>query len=97
MSTRDAECFFVPDITPQEHTALQALHVGAANEYEQRLALKVIVNKFARANDVLFIPGAADEGTFLSGRAFVGQKILKYLNMPVGRLRPDEENNNEKV
>lgn len=73
-----------------EILALKALYDGNANEYQQRQALTVIVNKFSRAQDVLFIPGAADQTAFLNGRAFVGMQILKYLKVPIGKLEPLE-------
>jgi hypothetical protein len=73
-------------LTKDEVIALQCLHRGEANEYQQRLALKVIVNDFSRAQDALYIPGSFDQTAFLNGRAFVGQRILKYINIPVGKL-----------
>ncbi len=87
-------------LTKDEHGALRALQVGEATPYQQTQALYVITNKFSRAHDVLFIPGHTDESSFLSGRGFVGQQILKYLNLPVGRLptldpKEEEENSNE--
>lgn len=78
-----------PPLTNEEHIALQSLHKGEANEYQQRLALRVIVNKFARAHDLLYVPGSFDQSSFLAGRGFVGQKILKYLNVPIGKLEDD--------
>jgi hypothetical protein len=72
--------------TKEEVIALQCLHRGEANEYQQKLALKVIVNDFCRAHDALYIPGSFDQTAFLNGRAFVGQRILKYINIPVGKL-----------
>lgn len=86
-----AECFKCPDLVKEEHIALKELHKGTADEYQQRLALSVIVNKFSRAHDVLFIPGSSDQSVFLNGRAFVGQKILKYLNIPVGKLNEEKK------
>ena len=73
-------------LTKQEIVALKALQKGEASEYQQRLALVVITNKLCRAQDQLYIPGSFDATAFLSGRAFVGQAILKYLNIPVGKL-----------
>ena len=84
------QCFFTPTVEDQEHIALQAVYAGTADAYQQRLALQVIINKFSRAQDVLFVPGAPDQGAFLAGRGFVGQRILKYLNLPVGKLKQEE-------
>jgi hypothetical protein len=85
-------------LTKDEHGALRALQAGEATPYQQTQALHVIVNKFSRSHDVLFIPGSRDESSFLSGRGFVGQNILKYLKLPVGRLptldpKEEEEEN----
>lgn len=96
MSDKKSKCFKVPTVDKAEHAAIRALYEGKAGEYQQRLALSVIVNKFSRAHDVLFIPGAADEGAFLSGRGFVGQQILKHINIPVGQLGPQEDNDENK-
>lgn len=96
MSKRNEECFQCADLHKEEHQALKALSKGEATEYQQRLALKVIVNIFSRSHDMLFIPGAPDQTVFMNGRAFVGQKILKYLNIPVGKLK-EEENDGEEI
>lgn len=83
-----------PPITDKEHAALKAVYQGQADEYQQRLALKVIVNTFSRAHDVSYVPGSFDQSAFLAGRGYVGQIILKYLNLPIGRL-PEGDNHNE--
>ena len=76
----------VEKLTKQEIVALQDLNEGIATVYQQKLALMVIVNKFARAQDLLYIPDSFDQTALLNGRAFVGQQILKYINIPVGKL-----------
>jgi len=89
-SKRSEECFQCRELDKEEHQAIKALQRGDASEYQQRLALKVIINVFSRSHDMLFIPGAADQTVFMNGRAFVGQKILKYLNIPIGKLQEEE-------
>ena len=79
------------DLTKQEHAAIKAVYAGNATEHQQRLCLEVIVNTFSRAHDLLIVPGSPDGTGILNGRAFVGQKILKYLNLPVGKLKTTEE------
>lgn len=69
-----------------EILALKALQRGDASPEQQHLALTVIVNKLARAHDTLYIPNSFDATAFLNGRAYVGQTILKYLNIPIGKL-----------
>lgn len=85
------ECFKVPKLTKREVMALQAVKQGTADAYQQRLALAVISNKFCRTQDVLFIVNAPDQTAFLNGRAFAGMQILKTLNIKVGQLQDDEE------
>lgn len=100
MSTKkQSGCFECPDLDKQEIESLKALGKGEADEFQQKLALAVIVNKFARAHDLPYIPGSFDQSSFISGRAFVGQKILKILNVPIGKLikQQDEENSDEKA
>lgn len=89
MSKRQTECLRCRELTEQEHIALRTLSMGEANEYQQKLALKVIVNVFSRTHDLLYVPDSFDQSALLNGRAFVGQKILKYLNLPVGKLQED--------
>lgn len=89
------QCFKYEILTKPEHTALKALYAGTADAYQQRLALKVIVNNFARSHDNCFIPGEPDQSNFIAGRAFVGQQILLHLNLPVGKLSEDNDNENE--
>ena len=80
------QCMKTDELTKAEVGALQSLRDGDATERQQQVALYVIVNKLSRAQDALYIPGSFDQSAFLSGRAFVGQTILKYLNIPVGKL-----------
>lgn len=84
--------FDYPKLTKDEHQALKALRKGDASAYQQQLALQVIINKLSRAQDLLYIPGSFDQSAFLNGRAFVGQSLLKYVNLPVGKI---EVENNE--
>ena len=76
----------VEKITKEEVHALRDLHQGVATERQQQVALYVIINKFSRAQDLLYIPDSFDQTAILNGRAFVGQQILKYINIPVGKI-----------
>ena len=81
------KCFLTPDITKEEVRAIKALAKGEASEYQQQLALSVICNKLSRAQDNLFIPESDRESAFLSGRAFVGQQVLKYIKVPINQFK----------
>jgi len=93
MSKKDAECFSSRKPTDKEIYAIKALAKGEATEYEQKLALSLIVNVFSRTHDLCYIPDSRDQSTFVSGRAFVGQKILKLINIPIGKLIKEEDSN----
>ena len=80
------QCFATEALDKQDILALKAVYNGEVDAHQQRLALHVIVNKLSRAQDQLYIPDSFDQTAHLNGRAFVGQKILKYINMPVGKL-----------
>jgi len=88
-------CFQTPPLNKLEIEALKALNKGEATEHQQKLALATICNKFSRAQDALYVPGTFDETAFLNGRAFVGQKILKIINLPIGKLINDKAETDE--
>jgi len=89
--TKESNCFQTQKLIKREVEAIKALNNGDASEYQQKLALAVIVNKFCRSQDLLYIPNSSDETSFLNGRGFVGQKILKIINVPIGKLINEEE------
>ncbi|MES9841219.1 MAG: hypothetical protein ABW134_11755 [Candidatus Thiodiazotropha endolucinida] len=80
--------FLVPELNVEEHVALKAVVNGEGNEYQQKLAMKVIVDKFSMANDLLYIPDSFDKTAFINGRAFVGNKIKLYLKKPASKKEP---------
>jgi hypothetical protein len=80
----------VKEMTAQEVRAIRAVYAGEATPYEQKLTLKLIVNNFSRAHDVLYIPGDTHASTFIQGRAFVGAQLLKTLKLPIGALIDEE-------
>lgn len=64
--------------------AIKALAAGKANESQQHIAMAWIVHNAARAYDLPFRPGGVDgqrATDFASGRMFVGQQIVKLINM----------------
>lgn len=80
----------------REILAIKQVFAGTADADQQRLAIVTIVNKLSRAQDVLYVPGTDGQRStdFLNGRAFVGQLIHKYLNIPVGQIPLNEEVDN---
>jgi len=90
--SKQAECFSCPDLNKEEVQAIKALGNGDASEFQQKLALKIIINVYSRAHDLCYVPDSQDQSAFIAGRAFVGQKILRCLNIPIGKLIPQEVN-----
>ena len=76
----------VSALNEKEVRAVKAMYAGEATPEQQRLALAVIVNKFSRAQDLLFVPDSHDQTAFLNGRGFVGMQILKMIKVPIGKL-----------
>lgn len=91
MTKKNHECFMCKALTKEEHEALKALNNGEANASQQRLSLAIIIHKFSRAHNLLYIPESFDQTSFINGRAFVGQQILKHINIPVGQLTEVKE------
>ena len=83
------------DPFPDELHAIRALSKGEADARQQYLALTYIVNSLCRPHDHCFIEESDRGSVFLSGRAFVGQVILRMLNTPVNqqRIRKEAETN----
>lgn len=71
-----------------EHEAIRALETGTATEYQQKLALSVILKKWCRVHDLAYIPNDTHASAFMAGRQFVGKRIEYALNKPVGNLAP---------
>lgn len=71
-------------------TALQALQRGVADPDQQRRALDWIIKQAAGTYDLAYRPGGVDgsrDTDFALGRQFVGQQVVKLLNLAVGALR----------
>jgi hypothetical protein len=62
--------------------AIKAVNAGNANEGQQRIALRWIIEMAAGTYDQPFRPGVGgDRDTaFACGRMFVGQQIVKQIN-----------------
>lgn len=91
--TNKPNCVQTPALTVEEERAIKALYRGDASAVEQRLALKVIVNKLCRADDLLYMPGSFDETAFMQGRGFVGKQIMKILKQPLNAIEDPSHDN----
>jgi len=79
------QAFDVARLTKQEHVAIKMLAKGEASADQQVLVLEVVIKKLSRAFDMPYIPGSFDQSSFLAGRAYVGQQLLKYTKLPAGK------------
>lgn len=72
-------------------SALQALARGEATPDMQKRALRWIIDRAADTYGFSYRPGANDRDTNLAlGRQFVGQQIVKLLNVNLAALRRSE-------
>lgn len=65
--------------------ALKALREGRADPHQQTLALEWIVHALCGTYDMPFRPGGEDgrrDTDFACGKQFVGQQIVKLINLP---------------
>ena len=75
-----------PEEWTPEIVALQAFEQGTADEYQQRLAFKFVVNVLSNADAMTFQPGGADAeraSCFAEGVRWVGRQMRM-----VARLKP---------
>lgn len=68
-------------------SAIQALARGEADQHQQVLALRWIVESAAMAYDQSFVPGQADVAAFIEGRRSVGNQIVKLTKVNISALK----------
>lgn len=63
--------------------AIKALAAGTADQWQQQRALNWIINSVCGTYDQPFRPGAEGQRDtdFACGKQFVGQQIVKHINM----------------
>lgn len=88
------QCLKGQNPTRQEIYAIQKLEEGTATAGEQRMALACILKKFCRVYDQHYIPDSERDTSFLLGRAYPGQQLLKYMRLDPLILRKLEEQEN---
>ena len=81
-----------PEYDQADAAAIQALVEGRAGSAQQKRAIKWIIEKACGTYDFAFRPGGAegerDTGIAL-GRQFVGQQIVKLVNIKIGMLKKE--------
>jgi len=71
--------------------ALQAMRRGEANADQQVRALEYILETICDRNGMSFRPGpdGARETDFAEGRRFVGNQIVKLVNLPLSKIKDE--------
>lgn len=67
--------------------AIQALMHGIANEGQQQLALKFIIEKMCATYDEPYRPDSDRDTTFALGKRHVGMEIVKLTKVKMGKLK----------
>lgn len=75
----------------EEVEAIQALASGTANEGQQVMALRFIVECLAATYDMPYRPESPRNTDFASGKMWVGQQIVAATKMKTGLLRQASE------
>lgn len=83
--------FIPPSYTPREAYAVRATAKGEATDEQQRLAMDWIIKKACATYDWPWRPGDQFETSVACGRQFVGQQIVKMINLNPEVLK-DERN-----
>jgi len=78
------------DYTIAEAAAIQALLEGVAEEHQQQLALKWIIETLCGTYDMSFHPEGDRETAFAEGKRFAGSQIVKLTRLNVSKLRSNE-------
>jgi len=76
------------EYTEKECNAVKALAEGLADDEQQRVALRWIVEKAGFAYEQTYFPGSARDTDFAEGRRFVANSIIKLIKT---RVRSNEE------
>ncbi len=78
-----------PYYTNADIAAIQALHRGEADAYQQRRALNWIINTACATYDLSYWPDSARDTDFALGRQFVGQQLVKLTLLNPNKLQQE--------
>ncbi len=73
-------------------SALKALHAGTADAHQQRRALDWILKSACGLPDWPYVVGDPDQTHIHLGRQYVGQLIMKLIQINLGAVRRKESN-----
>jgi hypothetical protein len=71
--------------------ALQCVAAGTANDDQQRMFMKWLIDEICMVGNLSFSPDSVRESDFGEGRRFVGLQIGKILRLNVSAYFADEE------
>ena len=88
----DADPIMPPPYDKADLAAFKAMHEGRAEPYQQRLVLEWIIQACGTYENP-FRPGAdgSRSSDFAAGKQFIGQQVVKLLNMPIANDEQGEQ------
>lgn len=90
------DIFTIGKLDREEAVAIHAVARGEANERQQVLFVKLVIDRFSQADNLTYSPSSFDESAFLAGRAFVGKQLLRVIKTPVAKLTGESKNEQSK-
>lgn len=82
-------CLSHPELTRAERSAIKSCIHGEPTADQARTAMHAVIHKLAGTHDLAFVPGAPNDSAFMSGRQFVGYRLLHYANEKI----PEDKTN----
>jgi hypothetical protein len=82
-----AEPWKPPHYEPADVIAFQALNRGEASPDQQKRALRYVIETLTGTYDMAYRPASPRDTDFALGKAFVGQQIVKLLNLSLSVLK----------
>jgi len=71
--------------------AIKSLSTGTANEEQQKLALKWIIEELCGTYNQSYYPDSQSDTVFAEGKRFVGNSIVREVNINPAKLRRNED------
>jgi hypothetical protein len=76
-----------PEPSLDVSVAIKAVAAGTANEHQQRKAMQWIINDLCGTYDMSYRPDSERDTTFAEGKRFVGNQLVKEINISMEILR----------
>lgn len=88
---RNAKPYLAYEHTIADVAACQAVAFGKATPEQQIRAYKWMIEKAAATYELPFFPGEPYGQDFMSGRIFVGQKLVLFTKVDLSKLKQRED------